>query len=145
MREITFDITPMAAPRLSRKDGFKPSPAARRYFNFRDQIKAMALQHHIMELPVAMGFIFRIPMPKSWSDAKRSKFDRQVHQSKPDLDNLIKGITDSIAYNRSRDDAHVAVYLFAQKVWTAEQTGSITLLLDDAGESITEIIKRKIA
>ena len=144
MREITFDITPMAAPRLSRRDGFNPSPAARRYFAFRDHIKAMALQHHVMELPVAMGFIFRIPMPKSWSGAKRSKFDGQVHQQKPDLDNLIKGITDSIAYNRSRDDAHVAVYLFAQKVWTAEETGSITLVLDDTGESITDIIKRKI-
>lgn len=143
MREITFDINPMAAPRLSRRDGFKPSPAARRYFHFRDQIKAFALQHHIMELPVAMGFTFRIPMPKSWSESKRKQYDGQVHQQKPDLDNLIKGITDSIAYNRSRDDAHVAVFLFAQKLWTSEKTGSITLVMDDAGDSITEIIKKK--
>jgi Holliday junction resolvase RusA-like endonuclease len=142
MREITFDINPMAAPRLSRKDGFNPSPAARRYFDFRDQIKAMALQHRIMELPVAMGFIFRIPMPKSWSASKRSRYDGQVHQQKPDLDNLIKGITDSIAYKRSRDDSHVAVYLFAQKLWTLETTGSITLLLDPAGESIEDTAKK---
>ena len=143
MREITLHITPMAAPRLSRRDGFKPSAAARRYFQFRDQIKVMALENHIMELPVTMGFIFRIPMPKSWSAVKRNRYDGQVHQSKPDLDNLIKGITDSIAYNRSKDDSHVAVYLFAQKVWTAEKTGSITLVMDDAGEGIAEILKNK--
>ena len=120
MKELKFNINPIGAPRSSRRDKWKPSPAVQRYHAFRDQIKLEANRKGLTELPPALGFIFGIPMPKSWSNKKREAHRRMIHQQKPDLDNLIKAVKDSIAYKSAQDDAHVGTYLYAQKMWVDE-------------------------
>ena len=125
MREYIFDIAPSPAPRMSRQDKFKPSDRVLRYKAFREELTLEANVQGLKELPAAMGFSFEIAMPESWSKKKKALHIGQIHQQKPDLDNLIKAVKDSLTYRREADDSHVATYLFAQKSWA--EKGSIRL------------------
>jgi Holliday junction resolvase RusA-like endonuclease len=54
-------------------------------------------------------------MPKSWSTKKRLSMLGEYHQSKPDIDNLVKAFLDAFG----DDDKHVAV-IHAGKYWCVE-------------------------
>jgi Holliday junction resolvase RusA-like endonuclease len=60
------------------------------------------------EGPVQVALRFVFPIPKSWSNRKRARAG--FHVSSPDLDNVVKAVTDSL--NRSgrwwRDDSQIA-------------------------------------
>ena len=94
-----YPITPMGKPRMTRADRWKKRPEVMRYRAFCDEVRLQNVQ-----LPES-GFhvTFIIPMPPSWSRKKRQQFDGQPHQSKPDMDNLMKALMDAI-YD---DDAHI--------------------------------------
>lgn len=94
-----YPITPMGKPRMTRADRWKKRPEVMRYRAFCDEVRLQNVQ-----LPES-GFhvTFFIPMPPSWSRKKRQQFDGQPHQSKPDMDNLMKALMDAI-YD---DDAHI--------------------------------------
>ena len=53
-----------------------------------------------------------MPMPKSWSGKKQKEMDRQPHQQKPDLDNLLKGLGDAVY-----DDDSGIHQIEARKIW----------------------------
>jgi Holliday junction resolvase RusA-like endonuclease len=55
---------------------------------------------------------FIIPMPKSWPASKKLKMDGSAHQQTPDIDNLEKGILDSLFV----DDKKVHKVM-ASKIW----------------------------
>jgi Holliday junction resolvase RusA-like endonuclease len=109
----------MSAPRLVRSDKWANRPVVARYHAYKDQLN-LALPSY--ELPPVLKIEFHIAMPKSWSAKKRAAMIGQYHQSKPDVDNLVKGFMDAF----HTDDAHVAV-LHAGKYWA--ETGRIVLLL----------------
>lgn len=113
----TYPITPMGKPRMTRADRWKKRPEVMRYRAFCDEVRL-----HNVQLPES-GFhvTFIIPMPPSWSRKKRQQFDGQPHQSKPDMDNLMKALMDAI-YD---DDAHI---------WD----GRITKRWGDTGKIIIE-------
>lgn len=52
-------------------------------------------------------------MPKSWSARKRQGMNGSMHQSKPDIDNLIKAFLDALC----EDDSYV-YEIHAKKVWS---------------------------
>jgi Holliday junction resolvase RusA-like endonuclease len=52
-------------------------------------------------------------MPASWSKKKREEMDRQPHQNKPDLDNLIKAFKDALL----SEDSGVWKYGEMEKRW----------------------------
>lgn len=108
---MIIEIEPMGAVRQSRKDAWDPRPAVVRYRAFRDELR---LKMPGYQLPDELPFItFHISMPKSWSKKKTLQMWGEPHQSKPDLDNLIKAFKDALAV----DDAHVWRYAGAQKLW----------------------------
>ena len=47
---------------------------------------------------------FHLPMPKSWSQKKKNAMCSRPHQQKPDVDNLLKALQDSLC---GKCDAHV--------------------------------------
>jgi len=132
MKEITIKMNPFPAPRMSRRDSWNPSSSAQRFFRNRDQFKLLANTEGLTELPPAMGFTFHIPMPASWSKSKKAKHFGQMHQQKPDLDNMIKAVLDCLTYGREKDDAHMGTILMAQKIWAAEGEGRIMLYIPEA-------------
>lgn len=58
---------------------------------------------------------FYIPFPKSWSKKKQALMYFRPHQSAPDIDNLVKGVMDSIFENKGGD--HTVHEIHATKKW----------------------------
>lgn len=94
-----YDITPCPKPRMTRADRWKKRPCVTRYWAYKDAVKAAGVT-----LPEG-GFhvIFVLPMPNSWSRKKKLRNEGQPVKSKPDRDNLDKGLADAIF----SDDAHL--------------------------------------
>ncbi len=71
-------------------------------------------------------------MPKSWSKKKRLEKNNKPHTNKPDLDNLIKALSDAVY-----DDDQALWNYWLVKIWG--ETGSIEieeLTIDDARQYI---------
>lgn len=85
-------IDPMGAPRMTQRDRWKKRPVVERYHAFRD-----AVRHNRVRIPEAGAHItFVIPMPDSWSKARRKANIWQPHQQRPDVDNLAKALLDAV-------------------------------------------------
>lgn len=114
---MKYDITPVPAPRQVNSDKWKPRPMVLRYRAFRDEVRLKRVA-----VPCAGArIVFRLPMPKSWKAEKKNRMRYTAHKQKPDLDNLLKALLDSVF----RDDAHIWDYR-AQKLWDDE--GSIEIM-----------------
>jgi Holliday junction resolvase RusA-like endonuclease len=75
------------------------------------------------ELPEQGASIkFFIPMPKSWRKFKREAMHLKLHKSKPDLDNLIKAMGDSLL----KEDKAIA-HFEAAKFWVDFPIGWIEI------------------
>jgi len=97
---MRYPITPVAKPRMTQRDKWAKRPIVEQYFKFKDIIKSYKV--HLPEMYAHV--IFVLPMPKSWSDKKKSEMCYQPHQQRPDVDNLFKALADAIYI----DDSHIA-------------------------------------
>lgn len=112
MIRLWIPIEPMGAPR----------PRVTRYGTYNDPKYtsykyAIALVAKSKKIPLSISPIslkidFFFTTPKSWS--KKKKECAKWHTSKPDLDNLEKGIKDALNGIAYKDDSQVC-YLFARK------------------------------
>ncbi|WP_079964570.1 RusA family crossover junction endodeoxyribonuclease [Salmonella enterica] len=111
-----MQIPPMGKPRMTRADKWKTRPAVMRYRAFCDEVRLNKIV-----MPEAGSHItFILPMPKSWSQKKRTIMKGQAHQQKPDADNMIKALMDALF----ADDAHIWDFRVT-KVWG--ETGQILI------------------
>ena len=110
---------PIAKPRQSRRDSFQPSSAVQRYRAWADTVREAASNAYmgprfIEPIPcaIAMAAIFFLPIPKSWPKKRMMAAiqNELYHTSKPDLDNLIKGLKDPLSGLVWVDDAQVIEY-----------------------------------
>jgi len=116
-----YGITPTPKPRMTQSDKWKKRPPVARYFQFCNEIRAAGF-----ELPDhGASIVFYLPMPKSWSRKKQLAMNGKPHQAKPDLDNLLKALSDAV-YN---DDAHIWHYKELTKLWSI--CGHIAISTDD--------------
>jgi len=118
-KSIEFDINPMAKPRMTRSDKWKQRDVVIRYFQWKDSIEKTAKKEKF-ELPNEYEVTFFVQMPKSWSEKKRRKMKHQPHVSRPDLDNLLKALNDSLC----EEDSQIWK-VKAEKVWSIR--GSIII------------------
>ena len=116
-----YPITPIPKPRMTQSDRWRKRPAVLRYFAFADQVRAAGVK--IAESGTSI--IFYLPMPKSWSKKKRDNMRGQAHQQKPDLDNLLKALSDAVY----ADDSVIWNYHSISKRWS--DTGSILVSVAD--------------
>ena len=108
--EAVLPVTPMGKPRMTRRDKWAKRPCVVRYHAFRDEVKA-----HSQGFPediYRVDWVAYLPMPKSWSKAKKEEMSGKLHQSKPDRDNIDKAILDALL----SDDSVVATGLI-EKRW----------------------------
>ena len=68
---------------------------------------------------------FYIPVPKTWRKWQKEQMHLQLHQSKPDLDNLTKAIFDSLL----TEDKHIASITLTKK-WVNQESGWIEVLMN---------------
>ena len=98
INEITINSNPMAKPRMTRSDRWKKRPCVVKYFIYSGHIKwLIKSKNYVPSNELVM--IFNISMPNSWSKKKKAKMFGQPHQQTPDIDNLEKGILDSLFIN----------------------------------------------
>jgi Holliday junction resolvase RusA-like endonuclease len=111
---LSYPKTPLAKPRMTRADTWKKRPVVLKYWAYKDDIKAWARKNDF-KLGCEIFCKFYIPMPKSWSKKKKEKFAGSYHQSRPDVDNLLKGLMDALL----EEDSHV-YSVVSQKLWDYE-------------------------
>jgi Holliday junction resolvase RusA-like endonuclease len=118
--KIEVPVIPVGKPRMTRQDKWMKRPAVLRYRAFEDAIVAHTTKIRFCLPDSGCGITFTLPMPQSWSMRKRIKMNGRPHQQKPDIDNLLKAVMDSL---RGEDCTVWNVERLA-KVWG--ETGSIT-------------------
>jgi len=122
--KLDLRITPVPKPRMTRRDKWAKRPAVTRYFAYRDDIRAAAkgIPGRIFRVDVQ----FHMPFPKSWSKKRREEASRLggLHQAKPDLDNLVKGLLDAL----TSEDSTVGV-INAAKYWSYDRTGRVIAVI----------------
>ncbi len=101
---ITIPIRPKPAPR--------PRVTKNGTYNnkdYTDYKKTIGLIAKTMvkpsDKPLSMSIDFVYKKPESWS--KKKKLETVFHTSKPDLDNLIKGVKDALNGIAYKDDSQV--------------------------------------
>lgn len=93
---MIFDVTPVAKPRMTRRDVWKQRPSVMKYRQYCDDLRAEAEKKNY-KIGNQIGLIFYMPMPDSWSIKKKAKYVGTPHKQRPDDDNLIKAYCDALA------------------------------------------------
>jgi Holliday junction resolvase RusA-like endonuclease len=118
MIKLFIPIIPMGAVRTTQKQKFVDE-RAQRYLSYKQQI-AMLVKQHIhksSEHPILVDVTFYMPIPDSWSGKKKERYNGQIHKSKPDIDNLIKGLFDSLNKIAWKDD-NLVYEVHSRKVYS---------------------------
>lgn len=108
---MIYHITPCPAPRMTVSDKWKQRPSVMRYRAFRDEVRARGVVYE-----GGQSITFIMPMPSSWGKKKKLAHNMQPHTQKPDIDNLLKALFDSLY----EDDAHIWHVGGLQKLWGHE-------------------------
>lgn len=109
---LKLACVPIAKPRMTRSDKWQQRDCVMRYRSYCDQLRAAWGDR---EVPDRLDIRFLLPMPASWSQKKRDRLCGQPHQSKPDIDNLLKGFMDALL----KDDARIWE-VRASKIWSVD-------------------------
>ena len=108
--KVVFNIEPMGKPRMTQSDKWKKRDVTDRYWEFKDKLNTRA--NELGYVPGdKLSIRFYLQMPKR---PKKHQQEGMPHQSKPDLDNLIKAFKDALL----KDDSHVYEYGFMGKYWS---------------------------
>lgn len=132
---IYLPVTPVAKPRMTRRDKWAQRPAVIRYRDYCDAVRAA---WGARPFPAAGAWlVFHLPMPRSWSRKKKDAMRGTIHQQKPDKDNLEKAWNDAL----HSDDSHIADSRIT-KLWA--DVGYIEIYLD-ALPSVESLINKQAA
>lgn len=136
MRKIILNITPQTHVRATQGDsvffripreklrpaGLKRLMRLERYNQYKIDLLAEAKRKNFTFPPVGASVTFFIPVPQSWSKKKKKEHHGTFNQSKPDIDNLIKALLDSLM----AEDKQIA-HLEIQKRWVDFDLGWIEI------------------
>lgn len=118
MVAVFIECAPMGAVRQSSSDGWKQRPVVMRYRAYKDELR---LNLNLLITPDLLAalvgsknfdLVFKMPFPKTYNKKKRKLLAGTPHNEKPDIDNLIKAIFDTICI----DDKHICS-VTAAKYW----------------------------
>jgi len=143
LRKIILNITPQTHVRATQGDsiffripreklrppGLKRLLRLEKYNQYKINLLAEAKQKRFVLPPVGASITFFIPVPPSWSLKKKKQHHGRFHQSKPDIDNLMKAFLDSLM----KEDKEIA-HLEVQKRWVDFDIGWIEVSSKDYEE-----------
>lgn len=99
-QKLVIPIKPMGKPRMTRRDKWAKRPAVVAYREYADNIRS-ACAGKIPKDAFSVSWTAYLPMPDSWSQKKKVSMAGKPHRSKPDRDNIDKGILDALFENDS--------------------------------------------
>ena len=88
----TFHLTPIAKPRMTRRDRWAKRPIVQKYWEYKDTL--LLLSGEWLPPKSHYWLVFYLPMPKSWTKKRKSGLAGRPHRQTPDKDNLEKGFLD---------------------------------------------------
>jgi len=112
--KITLNVTPMGKPRMTQRDKWlkPPRKPIAQYWKYKDELIAESALNGFKLPESGFHVTFILPMPNSWTDKKRNQMNNSPHQSKPDVDNMVKGLKDCLC----ESDSHIWDYRIT-KLW----------------------------
>ena len=126
---IVIPMPPQAKQRPHFANGHAYTPQKTREYEEAVSLIAKASIRKPFEGAVRLKAIFYMPIPKSWSKAKRKDaIDGKVcHTTKPDTDNLLKAIMDSLNGGIGYYDDKQVVEIIAEKLYSDNPRTEIEL------------------
>jgi Holliday junction resolvase RusA-like endonuclease len=117
--EYEFRINPIGKPRMTQRDKWlnPPRKEVLRYRLAKDAVEYFSQANNFVCTDI-LSVDFYITMPESWSKKKKAMMDNKPHQQKPDIDNLIKFLLDTLLPNGD-EGIHT---ITARKLWAYEGT-----------------------
>ena len=106
-----YPVVPCPKPRMTQRDKWAKRPAVLKYHAFKDECR-LRMNDVVLD---GARVIFHVPMPKSWSKKKRVEMNTRPHRSRPDLDNYMKALGDSLYI----EDSHIADVCLSKR-WAYE-------------------------
>lgn len=143
-QKVILNITPQTHVRATQGDSIffripreklRPSGLSRllrleKYNQYKVDLLAEAKSKSFVMPPQGASITFFIPVPTSWSKKKKKLHHGMLHQSKPDLDNLLKAFGDSLI----SEDKYIAHYGELSKRWVDFETGWIQIEITEPTE-----------
>ena len=139
-KKIILNVTPISHLRTTqgdriyfriprtklRPEGLRRLTRIERYNNYKIELLGEAKRKQFTIPPSGLSVTFYFPIPKSWSKKKRAAHHGMLMQSRPDIDNVLKGFFDALV----SEDKFIA-NITATKRWADYPTGWIELSLID--------------
>jgi Holliday junction resolvase RusA-like endonuclease len=143
-QKVILNITPQTHVRATQGDSIffripreklRPSGLSRllrleKYNQYKVDLLAESKSKAFVMPPQGASIAFFIPVPASWSKKKKKQHHGMLHQSKPDLDNLLKAFGDSLI----SEDKYIAHYGELSKRWVDFETGWIQIEITEPTE-----------
>jgi Holliday junction resolvase RusA-like endonuclease len=138
-KKYTLNITPQTNVRATQGDKIffripreklRPAGLSRllrleKYNDYKSSLSALVKQQRFTIPEQNVHMIFYIPVPKTWKEYKKNEMHMKLHQQKPDIDNLVKAVFDSIFI----EDKYIADFR-ATKRWVNQPEGYIEFLIE---------------
>ncbi len=116
-----------------RPDGLKRRLRLEKYNNYKVNLLAECKRKRFMLPPQGATICFFIPVPqKSWSKKKKKQYHGKLHQSKPDLKNLLTALEDAVC----GEDKYIAHYGGLSKRWVDFPFGWIEITITEPTEEL---------
>ena len=137
IQQFTFQGIPRAQgrPKFYRRGNFTGAYDPKNSREYKDNVAAqiVAQKPKLIERDkgIKVKLFFYLPRPKGHYNAKgdiRSRYEHIKHTSKPDLDNLIKAIKDSLKGIVWHDDSQVTEL---EAIKRYSQQGRVTMFIED--------------
>jgi len=107
---------------MTQRDKWQKRSCVLRYRAFADLVRSELARHDFTLPAEGLSVRFDMPMPVSWSKRRRNEMRGKPHRQRPDLDNMLKALTDAAMPDDDSGIWHIAEI---EKRWADE--GSITL------------------
>ncbi len=85
---------PMGKPRMTQRDKWQKRPVVLRYRQYCDDLRAACGK--VPDYVYGLRVRAYLAMPSSWSKKKQAEHCGQLHQQKPDWDNIGKAVSDAL-------------------------------------------------
>ena len=109
-----------------RPGGLRRLERLERYNQYKVDIRAEALRIKFQFPPQGAQIRFYIPCPKSWSKKKKKQYHNTLHASRPDIDNCLKALLDSLFV----EDKYIG-HLEVSKHWVDFDIGWVEIEVKD--------------
>lgn len=135
--KIILNITPQTHVRATQgdriyfripRDKLRPAGLKRllrleRYNEYKIAVSALAKSKRYTTREQGEHITFYIPVSASWSKKKKAELHLQIHQEKPDIDNLLKAFFDSLMF----EDKHIGDVRITKR-WVNQERGWIEIV-----------------